>query len=148
MLEFCWYAAHLYMLFLTIAALAATKTIEEGSYFVYGLYSKKAFIAYWGLANGPLAAAAFVLGNALVFHDIPNLASCFIHLTPCSATWTMRWYSDKLNEKWPDIFMIPDPHDISETFWEVISPALAIYMFWWVFYFIYFLLKGRYLGIP
>ena len=145
MIEFCWYAVHLYMLFLSIATLSATSVFDVGS---FGLYSKNAFIAYWGLANGPLAAAAFLLGNALVFHDVPNLASCFIHLTPCSATWTMRWYSDKLNEQWPNVFMIPDPHEITETFWDIVSPALAAYVFWWILYFIYFLIRGRHLGIP
>ena len=60
----------------------------------------------------------------------------------------MRWYSDKLNEEFPGIFMIPDPHQSNETFWELVSPAFAFYMIWWVVYFLFFLLKGRFLGSP
>jgi hypothetical protein len=145
MLEFCWYAVHLYMIFLIVAALGVTGVIETES---HGFYFKKAFIAYWGIANGPLAAAAFLLGNSLIFHDIPNLASCFIHLTPCSSTWSMRWYADRMNARWPLIFLIPDPEDPVETYWEIVSPALAFYMTWWLVYFAYFLIPGRYLGLP
>ena len=76
MIEFCWVAAYVYMAYLTLAALAAMEFIEVKW---MAQYSSKAFIMYWGVANGPLATAAFVLNNALVFHDIPNLASCFIH---------------------------------------------------------------------
>ena len=145
MLEFCWIAVHLYMIFLTVAGLGALDLIEEKS---FGVYSKQAFLAYWGIANGPLAAAAFLLGNSLVFHDIPNLASCFIHLTPCSATWSMRWYADKMNERWPNTFTIPDPDIISESFWDVVSPGIYVYTTWWTLYVLFFLIKGRHLGLP
>jgi hypothetical protein len=101
MIEFCWVAAYIYMAYLTVAALAAMELVEAKW---MAEYSSKAFIMYWGVANGPLASAAIVLNNALIFHDIPNLASCFIHLTPCSAVWSMRWYAPRLNRIWPDVF--------------------------------------------
>ena len=47
------------------------------------------------MANGPLALAAILLNNSLVLHELENMASCFIHLTPTLLTWTMRWYPEK-----------------------------------------------------
>lgn len=111
-----------------------------------GMHRRTAFIAYWGLANGPLAFAAVLLKNSLIFHDILNLASCFIHLTPCSTTWTMRWNYDRYEETFPGIFDIPDYNKNEEGFFEVIGPAMMFYFVWWVLYFIYMSAYGRFLG--
>ena len=73
-----------------------------------GLTSKKViFFTYWGFANGPLAFATVFLNNAIVLHDIENLASCYIHLSPALLTWTMRWFSAKYEEHWPGVFGLP-----------------------------------------
>ena len=56
------------------------------------------------MANGPLAGAALGLHNALVLHEVENMASCFIHLTPMLVTWTMRWKADKYDEAYPGVF--------------------------------------------
>ena len=58
------------------------------------------------MANGPLASAAINLNNALVLHEIENMASCFIHLTPMLVTWTMRWKADRYDAAYPEIFQM------------------------------------------
>jgi hypothetical protein len=159
-LEFCWVAVHLYMTFLSLAALEGFGFISTG---IFGAYGKQAILIYWGIANGPLATASFLLGNAIIFHDLPNLASCFIHLTPCTTAWTMRWWAQEVSETWPDVFMSQDttksledpsnlafidPNNNTETFLEVVSPALTFYMVWWLTYMIFFMVFGRFLGMP
>ena len=78
------------------------------------------FYLFWGIANGPFALAVLALKNALVLHDLPNLASCFIHLSPCSLAWTLRWHANTINKKWPNIFNLPEydgsKTEIKETF--------------------------------
>lgn len=88
MTEFCWVACHLYMLYLILALGAAFGYDGLKKY----TFSRTLFILYWGLANGAFAWATIIFKNAIVLHDLPNLASAFIHLTPTSLTWTMRWW--------------------------------------------------------
>jgi hypothetical protein len=88
--------------------------------------------------------------NALVLHDLPNLASTFIHLTPVSLAWTFRWWANEVMKKFPGIFLLPNPDkEITETFWDIFGPGMAFYMMWWVLYtFGYMLFYGRYIGNP
>jgi len=94
---------HFCLIYFFIVSLAATGAIAPT---IIQNTSNVAFKMYWGFANGPLAISALSFGNAMVFHDKPNLASCFIHLTPCSLTWSMRWYEERLAVAWPGIFDI------------------------------------------
>lgn len=90
MAEFCWVACHSYMVFLTCALLSASGIKWA---WLNGLTYDRTFIyIFWGVANGPFAIATLAFKNALVLHDIPNLASAFIHLTPSSLAWTLRWW--------------------------------------------------------
>lgn len=144
MTEFCWIACHT-MLFYMICALLAAIGVESLNQYTTSRYL---FLAYWGIANGPLAIATILLNNAIVLHDIPNLASCFIHLTPSSTTWTMRWWSKQIMAKWPGVFDLPDPDNITESFTDIFYPAATFYLVWMIGYFVFFLMVGRYCGHP
>ena len=109
-------------------------------------YSRYIFYGYWGFANGPFALAVILLGNALVLHDIPNLSSAFIHLSPCSLVWSLRWYSPQVMKAFPGIFDLPLPES-EETFMDLFAPSMTIYGIWWVAYMMYVVLIGRYHGI-
>jgi len=63
--------------------------------------------------NGPLSWSVLMLGNALIFHDIENTASCFIHFSPSVLSWTMRWYPHRYNEQWPGVFGMPLTEEIA-----------------------------------
>jgi hypothetical protein len=91
-----------------------------------------------------------IFKNALVLHDLPNLASTFIHLTPCSLAWTLRWWGDDVMKTYPGIFDIPDPNKpITESFWTIFAPPMAFYFVWWfLYYFVYMFFFGRHLGAP
>ena len=108
MIEFCWCIVHIMGLFLTAVALAAVGWINPD--WVYA-HTSQALRVYWGIANGPLAFAALSLMNSLVFHNKQQLASCFIHLTPCSLTWTLRWYAERVDAAYPGIIYINEDTD-------------------------------------
>jgi hypothetical protein len=113
-------------------------------------YNRSAFYAFWGLANGPFAFSVLSLKNALVLHDLPNLASTFIHLTPVSLSWCFRWYANDVKKQFPGIFDLPDPKEAAtESLWDIWYPAMAFYFMWWVFYtFGFMFFAGRWLGSP
>ena len=46
---------------------------------------------FFTLVNGPLAWSILIFGNNLVFHDIDQTTSVFIHLSPALLTWCIRW---------------------------------------------------------
>lgn len=127
MTEFCWVIVHVMGGFLTMVGLAALGCID--STWVYS-HTALALKIYWGIANGPLAFAALSLMNSLVFHNKQQLASCFIHLTPCSLTWTLRWYADKINAAYPDVIQIDEDLDNQTTFKEIALSAICVYMIW------------------
>jgi len=148
MTEFCWVTCHTYMIFLSFAFLSACGV--EWEWLKKVTYNKTAIYAFWGLANGPFAFAVIGLRNALVLHDLPNLASAFIHLTPVSLSWTLRWFANDVMKKFPGVFNLPNPDlAINESLWDIFAPAMAFYFMWWVPYtFVYMLLFGRFQCSP
>jgi len=95
------------MIFLTFAYLSVCGVKWE--WLTKITYNRTAFYAFWGFANGPFAFAVIVFKNALVLHDLPNVASTFIHITPVSLSWTMRWYAVGIMKKYPGVFDLPNP---------------------------------------
>lgn len=103
----------------------------------------------WGIANGPFAFATLTFRNALVLHDIPNLASAFIHLTPSSLVWTLRWWQPAVDKRFPGIFDLPDlSKPNTESFLDLFLPAYVFYVIWGVFYLIWMIAYGRHHGLP
>jgi len=105
MTEICWVACHVYMLFLTAACFAAMGV--ENKAIEYLTNERFFFMCFWGLANGPFAFSVIIMKNALVLHDLPNIAVTFIHLTPCSLAWTFRWFAPEVMASFPGIFDLP-----------------------------------------
>lgn len=99
------------MIFLTLCFLQAIGIKWE--WLPQATYHRAAFMIFWSFANGPFAFSVLLLRNALVLHDLPNMASTFIHLTPSSLAWCMRWYSPLVDKQWNGIFNLPAPDDFS-----------------------------------
>ena len=57
----------------------------------YGSLNRELVRAGFAMASGPLAWSVFVFRNSLVFHDIDNMTSVFIHLSPAMLFWCIRW---------------------------------------------------------
>ena len=79
-------------------------------------FSKYAFYGFWGLANGPFALAIVWSKHSLVLHSMTSLSAAFIHISPCTLAWAMRWFAPRIQDKWPGIFDLPDPEIIDESF--------------------------------
>ena len=56
-------------------------------------HSSTLFLVAFAFANGPLAFAVPLWKNALVFHSLDKLTSCFIHLSPGFMSWSLLWMS-------------------------------------------------------
>ena len=56
------------------------------------------FVGYFAVSCGPLMLAVLGLGNAMVFHDIANLSSLFIHIFPPLTMSVMRFQSHHVEE--------------------------------------------------
>ena len=57
----------------------------------YGSLNRELVRAGFAMASGPLAWSVFVFRNSLVFHDVDNMTSVFIHLSPALLFWCIRW---------------------------------------------------------
>lgn len=66
--------------------------------------------ALFAFANGALLLAVPMFGNKLVFHDVDNTTSMYIHLSPALLFWTLRWgggFGTSLIEStWPGMFHV------------------------------------------
>lgn len=64
----------------------------------------------FAFANGALALAVPLYQNSIVFHDVDNLASVFIHTSPAWLFWALRWGAGHgtslIQETWPDMFQV------------------------------------------
>lgn len=54
-------------------------------------YNEELIRAAFAFANGALLLAVPMFNNKLVFHDVDNTVSVFIHLSPPLMMWTLRW---------------------------------------------------------
>lgn len=147
MLEFCWVSAHIYMVALTFAMIQVLG--YESSYMNAFTHSRWGWMIFFGLANGPFAVAVLMYKNALVLHDIPNLASAFIHLTPSSLSWVFRWWAPTVMATYPGIFNLADPaKPYEQSFWDLFLPTIGFYYVWFTLYIFYMYFVGRHHGSP
>ena len=115
------------------------------SYFVmtrYGYFDEDPELGNWffrlafTIANGPLALAAFTLGDKLVFHDIQYAISLIIHLSPAMLTWSFRWNSiGQLAEPNADLASFA----LSKLWTDGVrnlATAIPVYLAWFVWYII------------
>jgi hypothetical protein len=98
-----------------------------------GLVPKKwqlyLFSVFYASALGPLAGAAVLLSNGLVFHSVEKTASTFIHTSPALVAWTMVVYSDQIQKTWPGCFPTMDEFN-GVTSFELYTSGFVVYMMW------------------
>jgi len=115
-------------------------------------YGHAAIRVGFAFANGALLLAIPLFNNKLVFHDIDNTTSMYIHLSPAVMLWTLRWGggfgTSLIEDWWPGMFDVcPNmradgflrsfqslfwgPDDCEGTFAEfVLYPALCWICLW------------------
>ncbi|CAE8612354.1 unnamed protein product [Polarella glacialis] len=64
----------------------------------------------FSFANGALMWAVVMFNNKLVFHDVDNTCSVYIHLSPALLFWSLRWGGGfgpaLIEETWPGMFQV------------------------------------------
>jgi len=121
----------------------------EASHFLFGYQYRvlsdfqRVLVArsFFSLANGPLAFAIIMNGNALVFHDLAKSLSLFIHLSPALVSWTMRWKRVSA-----PLFGVAAPDDDIAAMHEnqAAESQLSFYLYfcWWSLYAVWLLSVG------
>lgn len=146
-LDFCWIAnimCNVMLIFYVIydfehASFGFMKFIGSGA------VRKILFCAFWGVANGPLLSAVGALGNSLVFHDVDNTVSVFIHLCPSLLTFTFRWKSDQIVSTFPGLFHL-DYFDSVDPWRDIYILSVCGYFVWFVPFTLWMCTCG--LGMP
>jgi len=71
-------------------------------------FNYEAIRAGFAFANGALVLAVPLFGNKIVFHDVDNTTSVYIHLSPALMFWTLRWGggfgTSLIEQTWPGMF--------------------------------------------
>ncbi|CAM9779933.1 unnamed protein product, partial [Phaeothamnion confervicola] len=63
-------------------------------YIVFFPKSQRLFVVTFGMANGTAAWGGILFRNALQFHDLQKMTSCYIHLLPATVCYALRWMSN------------------------------------------------------
>lgn len=155
MLDFCWIVSISYSLYGLVNIATALGHFESGTGSLgllfrdwFGLAVTVPFRAFFAIANGPLAMASIVLGNALVLHDTWEMSMLFIHISPCLCSWSMRWNAPALVTAYPTTFAhggLPasDAAAATVSLADIWLPGLAIYTAHWMLYSVWLLMYGR-----
>lgn len=104
MVDFCYLNTYLTV----IACAAAFIRITTGFETPLHKYNYELIRGGFAFANGALVLSVPMFGNKLVFHEIDNTASLYIHLSPALLFWTLRWGggfgTSRIEEAWPNMF--------------------------------------------
>eukprot|EP00928_Gymnodinium_smaydae_P075524 TRINITY_DN58548_c0_g1_i1.p1 TRINITY_DN58548_c0_g1~~TRINITY_DN58548_c0_g1_i1.p1 ORF type:complete len:344 (+),score=26.36 TRINITY_DN58548_c0_g1_i1:166-1197(+) len=154
MLEFCYFNAY----FTVVCCLLTFLRTATGLANPLHPFNHVLIRIGFAFANGALFWAIGMFGNKLVFHDVDNTCSAYIHFSPALLFWTLRWgggFGVSLIEKsWPDMFYVcPDNYaadanlgSLANMLWQgsgscagstmnfILLPALAWIVFWCVPY--------------
>jgi hypothetical protein len=147
--EFCWFVnASGYLLVLhEILATSGLMNplIDERTRNILG-------IAYFVIANGPVASTIIMNNCSFVMHDGAKMASLFIHFTPALNSWAIRWRNVAYDENhsWAPF----DQHgsffaSASTTsghreisFFHLVYYPVCFYLAWWIPYTLWLLVSG------
>jgi hypothetical protein len=106
MADFCYFNTYLSV----IGCLAAFIRITTGYESFMHRYNFELLRGGFAFANGALALAVPLFGNKIVFHDVDNLASVFIHTSPALLFWALLWGgghgTSLIEETWPTMFEV------------------------------------------
>lgn len=133
-LDFCWIANFLCNVGLIVFVLEASLSPKEAHTAIHDAgFREWCFCMFWGVANGPLVCACGVLGNALIFHDVDNTVSVFIHLVPSMLAYTLKWQKDAVRFAWPKMFHL-DYFDTVQPWSHIYLRGMIFYWCWWLIY--------------
>lgn len=106
LLDWCYVVTHL----TNAGALLALARVTFGYETRIAAYNSALVRAGFAMATGPLAWSVFIFRNSLVFHDVDNITSVFIHFSPMALFWCLRWGAglgpSAVENAWPALFRV------------------------------------------
>jgi len=147
-LEFC-YSVNYYGMIVTFAALFQwyfpsdnPNTITRCLAF---MNSTHAMCGFFLLATGPVLWATKMFGFAILFHDLREVCSCWMHFSPAVVAYTFRWHSEAVHESFPGMFKFDVNEPLSYWGFGDIYLASVYYIFAWAipFYIILWMVGDR-----
>jgi len=106
MTDFCYFVTYFTVLGCMLALVRSTMDISN----IFYEYNYEAIRAGFAFANGALVLAVPLFGNKIVFHDVDNTTSVYIHLSPALMFWTLRWGggfgTSLIEQTWPGMFAV------------------------------------------
>lgn len=104
MVDFCYVNTYLTV----ISCMVALLRITTGYVTPLHQYNYELIRGGFAFANGALLLSIPMFGNKLVFHEVDNTASMYIHLSPALLMWTLRWGggygTSHIENHWPNMF--------------------------------------------
>lgn len=132
MFEFCYFANY--------AGLGVAIALPMDPAWLTDAVARRLFAAGFGV-SGSLLGATAAFRNRLLFHDVDNTVSVFIHFFPALVMYTIRWHYGKLEAAWPSLFFRGPFDDIPLS--EIFLAAAVCYMIWFVPYTTWMVCCGR-----
>lgn len=165
MADFCYFSTYYAFIGCALAFIRTHFGIESALH----QYNDNLIRTGFAFANGALALAIPLFHNKLVFHDIDNTTSMYIHISPAIFYWTIRWGAGfgpgYIEDAWPTMFDVcPDMYaadkafgslasmlwhtqDCSASAWDFVVWPIAVWLVGWglPFYFVVLRALGGYL---
>ena len=106
LLDWCYIVSHL----INSMTLIALVRVTFGYVSPLAAYNTQLVRAGFAMATGPLAWSIFIFRNSLVFHNVDNITSVFIHFSPMALFYCLRWGSGMgpsvIDQAWPSVFKV------------------------------------------
>mmetsp|Transcript_41501 Transcript_41501/g.75202 ORF Transcript_41501/g.75202 Transcript_41501/m.75202 type:complete len:326 (-) Transcript_41501:13-990(-) len=106
LLDFCYMVSYWTVLGCALAYLRITTGLETPLHRYNAMITRCIFV----YANGALVWSVAIFRNSLVFYNIDQITSCFIHLSPALLCWCVRWGGGQgfqlIEESFPAMFEV------------------------------------------
>jgi hypothetical protein len=148
-MEFCWFLNAIGYILIVHEILATSGLMDP---FIDERTRNNLGIAYFVIANGPVASAIIINDCKFVMHDGAKMASLFIHFTPALISWAIRWRNVAYDENhswapfdqngsfFASASATSEHREIS--FFHLIYYPVCFYLAWWVPYTLWLLVSG------
>lgn len=107
LLDFCYFVTYMS----TICFILAFLRVTFGIVSPLEQYNAAIIRAGFAMSCGPLVWSVYIFRNSLVFEDVNHLTSVFIHLSPFTLMWCLRWGAgvpSAIEQTFPGMFRICD----------------------------------------
>jgi len=105
LLDWCYFVTYM----TTACGILAFLRITFGMQTALEQYNGVLLRAGFAMCCGPLIWSVYIFRNSIVFHDVDYMTSVFIHLSPFTLMWCLRWGAgvpSAINEAFPEMIRV------------------------------------------